>query len=123
MSFPVQDDEPFLTVCRYVERNALRAKLARRPDQWRWSSLWRREHGDTNTQRILSAWPVRCPRGWLEWVQQPQTEQEEAALRRCVNRGSPFGSEAWVDRTVRRLGLEITLRPRGRPRKQTEKGS
>jgi putative transposase len=24
-SFPVQSDEHFLTVCRYVERNALRA--------------------------------------------------------------------------------------------------
>ena len=29
-SFPVQDDEHFLTVCRYVERNALRANLVRR---------------------------------------------------------------------------------------------
>jgi putative transposase len=26
-SFPVQDDEPLLLVCRYVERNALRAAL------------------------------------------------------------------------------------------------
>ena len=29
-SFPVQDDEHFLTVCRYVERNALRANLVER---------------------------------------------------------------------------------------------
>ena len=29
-SFPVQDDFHYLTVCRYVERNALRAKLVRR---------------------------------------------------------------------------------------------
>jgi putative transposase len=26
-SFPIQDDEHFLCVCRYVERNALRAKM------------------------------------------------------------------------------------------------
>ena len=39
-----------------------------------------------------------------------------------VQRGSPFGDSAWSDRTVRRLGLETTLRPRGRPKKQ-EKGS
>ena len=121
-SFPVQDDEPFLTVCRYVERNALRATLVRRADQWHWSSLWRREHGEADARRILSPWPVRCPRDWLEWVQQSQTEAEEAALRRSVNRGSPFGSEAWVDRIARRLDLEITMRPRGRPR-TTEKGS
>ena len=32
-SFPVQDDEHFLTVCRYVERNGLRANLAPRADE------------------------------------------------------------------------------------------
>ena len=29
-SFPIQDDDHFLLVCRYVERNALRAGLVRR---------------------------------------------------------------------------------------------
>ena len=38
-SFPVQDDEPFLLVCRYVERNALRAGLVRRTEDWTWGSL------------------------------------------------------------------------------------
>ncbi len=45
-SFPIQDDPHFLTVCRYVERNALRAKLVRRAEDWRWGSLWRRLCGD-----------------------------------------------------------------------------
>lgn len=31
-SFPVQDDEHFFTVCRYVERNALRANLVARAE-------------------------------------------------------------------------------------------
>ena len=38
-SFPVQNDRHFLTVCRYVERNPLRARLVRRAENWRWSSL------------------------------------------------------------------------------------
>src|SRR5579863_6845492 len=49
-------------------------------------------------------------------VQQVQTEGELEALRRCVNRGQPFGPESWVERCVRKLGLESTIRPRGRPR-------
>ncbi len=40
-SFPIQDDEHFLVVCRYVERNALWAGLVDRAEQWRWSSLFR----------------------------------------------------------------------------------
>jgi putative transposase len=43
-SFPIQEGEHFLTVCRYVERNALRANLVREAQKWRWSSLWHREH-------------------------------------------------------------------------------
>ncbi|MBI5757981.1 MAG: transposase, partial [Planctomycetales bacterium] len=71
-SFPVQDDEHFLTVCRYVERNALRANLAKRAEDWMWSSLWHRRQGDDFAQRVLSAWPVPCPRQWLSHVHKPQ---------------------------------------------------
>ena len=42
-SFPVQNDAHLMTLCRYVERNALRAKMAKRAEDWRWSSLWLRE--------------------------------------------------------------------------------
>jgi len=121
-SFPVQADDHFLTVCRYVERNALRAGLVPRPDTWRWSSLWRREHGSADDRALLFEWPVRCPRDWLSWVKESQTEAELESLRRSITRGSPYGTETWVERTVKKLGLETTLRPRGRPRK-TEKGS
>ena len=38
-SFPVQTDEHFLTVTRYLERNALRAKLVKQAENWQWSSL------------------------------------------------------------------------------------
>lgn len=38
-AFPIQRDEHLLTVMRYVERNPLRAKLVRRAEAWRWSSL------------------------------------------------------------------------------------
>ena len=37
-SFPIQDDDHFLVVCRYVERNAVRAGLVARAEEWRWGS-------------------------------------------------------------------------------------
>ena len=49
-SFLVESDEYLWTVCRYVERNALRAGLCERAEEWRWSSLWRREFGDAECQ-------------------------------------------------------------------------
>ena len=44
-SFPVQADEHFLTLCRYVERNPVRANLVARAEDWRWGGLWRRRDG------------------------------------------------------------------------------
>lgn len=117
-SFPVQEDEHFLTVCRYVERNPLRAGLVVQAEEWRWSSLWRRLLGAAPTRRWLAEWPVAGPSRWVDWVNEPQTEVELEALRRCVTRGQPFGSEVWARHTARRLGLEATLRARGRPRKE-----
>jgi hypothetical protein len=59
----------------------------------------------------------------LRRVNQPQTTAELEALRRSVVRGRPFGSENWTRRLAKRLGLEFTLRPRGRPRKQRRPAS
>ena len=42
---------------------------------------------------------------------------EEQRLKQCIKRGCPFGDDNWVKMTVRRLGIESTLRPKGRPRK------
>lgn len=115
-SLPVQEDDHFLTVCRYVERNPLRAKLVTRAERWRWSSLYRWSRGTTQEQRLLSPWPVRRSPGWLEHVNEPQTDAELESLRRSVLRGCPYGDPTWSTAAVESLDLASTIRPRGRPR-------
>ena len=104
-SFPVPEDEHFYTVCRYVERNALRANLAPGAQRWRWGCLHRWKQGTAKEKSLLAAWPLPRLAGWVEHVNGPQTEAELATLRRCVQRGRPFGAGAWCDQIVRRLGL------------------
>lgn len=120
-SFPVQDDGHFLTLCRYVERNPLRAGLVGRAEEWRWGSLPRAQPPDSRptdpSGPSLSPWPVERPPDWLARVNAPLNPAEEEALRRCLARGQPFGDPTWRARTATRLGLQSTLRPLGRPRK------
>jgi len=117
-AFPIQDDDHYLTALRYVERNALRAGLCERAQQWRWGSLAHRlSTGDDPLRDQLAEGPLTLPRGWTARVNRPQTEKELEALRRGVNRGQPFGSPEWQEKTTRRLGLQSTFRARGRPRK------
>ena len=116
-SFPVEGEAYFYQVVRYVERNALRAGLVERAEGWRWSSLWRRTCGTPQEKQLLSDWPVARPRDWCELVNEPQTEAEVEAIRRCVGRGQPYGGEDWVRRTAEQLGLQSTLRAPHRPKK------
>ena len=93
-AIPIQNDRHFLTVCRYVERNAQRASLVARAEDWPWSSLWRR------TQEIdvpwLAPWPLNRPSTWTADVNQPQTLGEVDAIRRAIRRGLPFGDDEWT---------------------------
>lgn len=115
-SFPVETNDHFYQILRYVERNALRAGLVERAEAWRWGSLWQRAERGPLSPILAAPWPAPEPARWTELVNQPQHETELAALRRCVQRGRPYGSQSWVRTTAALLGLESTLRPRGRPK-------
>ncbi len=75
-SFPIESDEYLLKVNRYVERNALRANLVERAEDWQWSSLWRHQTGNKQRTKLLSDWPITRPGQWLKPVNQALTEGE-----------------------------------------------
>jgi putative transposase len=118
-AFPIQHDAHLLQVMRYVERNALRANLVDRAEDWQWGSLAWRSSG--YPAAFLALPPVPLPDDWLVRVNTPESGLELAALRLSVNRGAPYGDIVWVDETAASLGLESSLRPYGRPRKGGEK--
>lgn len=41
-----------------VERNPVRAKLIRKAEDWKWGSIWKRENGNIEQQKILNTWPI-----------------------------------------------------------------
>jgi putative transposase len=115
-SFPIAADEHLLAVLRYVERNPLRAGLVDRAEAWRWGSLYRRGQGAAGESGWLADPPVPLGRLWVEHVNRAVGERELAGIHRSVARGQPYGGDEWKERVTRRLGLEHTFRPRGRPR-------
>ena len=52
-SFPVQDDLHFLSVCRYIERNAFTAELCESADEWKYGSLYSWRHGTAKEKSLL----------------------------------------------------------------------
>jgi putative transposase len=109
-SSPIQQDEHLLTVLRYVLLNPVRAGLVDRAAHWPWSSL--------NPAYPPDPWPVEPPTDWaIRWLATPLPHEEITLIRSSVNRQAPFGTSDWIARMATALGLQSTLRSRGRPHK------
>jgi putative transposase len=115
-SFPIEEDEHFFIASRYVDRNALKAGIVERAEDWRWGSLWARRYGSDELKAMLSAWPIERPRHWVALVNSPITEREAEAIQIRIARDRPYGDEHWQQTQATRLGLTHTLRSEGRPR-------
>ena len=111
----IQQDEHLLIVLRYVEGNPVRAGLVSFAKEWQWSSHNERiEHN----YKLVDEVPVDTPEEWRRYVDTPLTDKELEKLRQKLRRQSPFGDEEWTERISKEFGLESTIRPIGRPRKE-----
>jgi putative transposase len=124
-SFLVQDDVHLLTVCRYIERNPLRARLVRSAFDWRWSSANDRltiEAGRKAGRLIsvrrplvrLDSLPVELPESWSDWVDAGETEEQLLVLRRSVREDRPFGAGLWQANVADEFDLALEPKARGR---------
>lgn len=86
-------------------------------EAWPWSSL--RAWAEPPLVPWLHPGPVPRPPDWIDHVNTP-LHAKDLRLRRSARHGTPLGQPCWVEATARRLGLEDTLRPPGRPRKTAD---
>lgn len=117
-SFAVKTNEYLLMMCRYVERNPVRAGLVARAEQWRWSSAG--QCGSEGGVVSMNDWPIALSADWLHWVNQSELQEQIAAVRRRVLKGQPFGSQSWIEEMVVQWNLGVTMLGRERPRKGLE---
>ena len=114
-SFPL--DEPHLAAAvRYVERNPVRAGLARRPEDWAWSSA--RAHLDGRDDALVRVAPLleRFP-DWRGYLSDDVDAAALKTLRQHGRSGRPLGSERFVAKLETELGRHIGAGRRGRPPK------
>ncbi len=113
-SFIVEKESYYITLIRYIEANALRAKLVRKAKDWDYGSLIEREH---KHRTLLSEPYMELYEEWIEHVNTPIREGELYNIRNSVNRQAPLGDEKWQVETATKYGMLSTLNKRGRPRK------
>ena len=93
-------------VLRYVERNPVRACLAARPEEHRWSSA-AAHLGEPDSSKVLDLdyWEEEGGKDrWEVLLAQPEDVISLRLLRRCTYAGRPFGDDTFVKRLEERFG-------------------
>ncbi|MGB2824039.1 MAG: transposase [Phycisphaerae bacterium] len=116
----VLDEPHYWEAMKYIERNAVRARLVRRAWRYAWSSAEAHCDGrDRSGVLDMSAWQ-RDAAGldWRAALTQPQDEKVIASLRLCTSRGRPLASDSFVSKLEKRIGRRLRPLPIGRPPKK-----
>jgi putative transposase len=107
------DEAHFVTALRYVALNPVRARLAVRPEDWRWSSTRALLAGkDDHVVRVAPALErVGDFRAFLG--EELDEAPSYAALRKAESVGRPIGAAAWLEEMEARTGRKLAPSKRG----------
>jgi REP-associated tyrosine transposase len=106
-------DEAHLLACaRYVELNPVRAQLARRARDWRWSSA--RAHLAGKDDALVRVRPLLAlAPDWPGFLAAGLSREDHAAIRAGERTGRPLGSPRFVARLEKRLARPLARRKPG----------
>ncbi len=111
ISFPM-DEAYLLSAARYVELNPVRARLARRAQDYPWSSA--AAHLAGRDDRLVKTGPLLAlVDDWAEFLEDGLEASAAEALRRHERSGRPLGGESFLAALERRLGRTLAPRRRG----------
>jgi len=111
------DGRHTVAALRYVERNPVRARLARVPWEYAWSSA-AFHVGKKAADPLVSdedEWFEELAPGWDEFLAEPEDEGFLRRVRRESVSGRPLGTAGFVRGLERRLGRELARGSAGRP--------
>jgi hypothetical protein len=109
----VMDEEHLLAAARYVALNPVRARLAKRAEDWRWSSA--RAHLAGRDDGLVEVAPLlaRCAGRFADLLAVEPAPGVIAALRAAETIGRPLGAPAFLDRLAALTGRDPRPRKRG----------
>jgi len=103
---------------RYTERNPVRAGLVAEPAGWTWSSA--AAHGGVAEPDVclnMELWRRHWnAESWRRFLEEGETESENADLRRSTHTGRPLGGAEFIASLEQRTLRRLTPRKGGRPR-------
>jgi putative transposase len=116
----VLDERHLLAATRYVERNPVRAGVAERAEDYRWSSA--RAHALGTGDPLLSNDEMlrEMIGDWSAYLAEEDDPNWVRALRVSTRSGRPAGNDTFIARVEGIVGRSLEPRPLGRPKGTSE---
>ena len=122
----VDSERYLMTVYRYIELNPVRAAMAKRPEDYPWSSV----HANLNRHRDDLVMPHASYLGlhndpdaraaaYLTWLREGVSDDDLALIRAHLAQERALGDRTFQSMVERTLGRHAAVRPRGRPRRDS----
>jgi putative transposase len=125
----VDSERYFLTCCRYIELNPVRAGIVATPANYLWSSyrcnalgLPDRLISSHEEYTALGITPASRRNAYLGLFRDAIDEVDLQQIRLMTDEGWPLGSDVFKDELERRLGYVVRPPKRGRPPKSLHAG-
>lgn len=120
----VDSDHYLLNVQRYIELNPVRAAMAARAQEYRWSSV----HSSLaiaadplitphDAYRLLGSDPARRADAHREWLSQGEDAEDQHRIRIHLQQERALGHPRFQEMVAKTLNRPVAVRRRGRPRK------
>ncbi len=114
------DENHFMAAMRYVERNPVRAKMVKKPWEYRWSSAayhTGRAEMEVKLGNIDKHIDITNEQ-WEEYLLENDEKEDLQTIRESTMKGIPLGDIKFIQRLEEKIGKTLTRKPRGRPRKE-----
>lgn len=120
----VDRDVYFWTVCRYIERNPVRAGIVIEPAGYKWSSAransgMRSQHGFPEP-----IWKGTHKREeYIRFLNQEDKKSDMDRIKKSTYRGNPIGTDKFLTYAAEKLGIVTNTRLKGRPLKKKKQAA
>jgi putative transposase len=117
------DEEHLMAAARYVALNPVRARLAARAEDWRWSSV--RAHLAGEDDGVVATAPILARRAgrFADLIDAAPDARQMAALRAAETIGRPLGSASFLDNIAVLTGRDARPAKRGPKKRELSKVS
>jgi len=122
----IEDSESYLKhAIRYVERNPVRAKMVKKPWDWKWSSAG--EHigrkGAILEAREIGEYTGITEKQWKKVLGEEDHKDFVVEIRKITNSGRALGDPSFIAKMENKLEVLLRVLPTGRPRKKKNEKS